>query len=310
MWGSILALIIVGMIGGDFIYATVIKHRLNKWEKNIPRDVDGVRQGCQEFTKGDGDIALLMIHGFGDSPAVYTNLAPALASMGFTCKTMRLHGFAEPMSKYSKTNLNLWIEALDNQIHQLHQSHSKIWIIAHSLGGAITIRYLLDHPQSVDGVILLAPLLEVSNDNSPLLPARTWHKFGTHCLFITTILENYLPVDIHDPKVREKHQVFCDRFIPRVVYNELFKLLDSINGKANEFNLPLLMMLSSDDKVINPKTAERFYEEAASTSKHIIFLKNSGHVIPLDYQWKDAVSDISEFIERNVTTHRKEHRER
>ncbi|MFH1861138.1 MAG: alpha/beta fold hydrolase [bacterium] len=324
MWGTILTILIGGVIGGDAAYNAIVKHRLNQWESHVSRDANGIRQGCQEFTTGNGDIALLMVHGFGDSPALYTRFAPALAEMGFTCKAMRLPGFAEPMTEYAKTSLNLWLEALDKEVNQLGQQHSKVWIVAHSLGGAIAIRYLMEDTikqsssanckqtlNGVDGVILLAPFLGVSSRRSPLFPARTWHKIGNRCLFITKIFENYLPIDAHDPDAKKSHEAYCDRFIPRNIYSELFKLLDSLKEKSGEFNLPMLMMLSIDDEVIEPKSAEQFYQESSSTArgatsargapsrKRLIVLENSGHVIPLDYEWKEAVSAISAFIYEN-----------
>lgn len=325
MWATILTILITGVIGGDAAYNTIINHRLKQWEDHVKRDTNGVRQGCQGFTTGNGDIALLMIHGFGDSPAVYTRFAPALAEMGFTCKVMRLPGFAEPMQEYAKTSLNLWLKALEQEIHQIRQQHSNVWIVAHSLGGAIAIRYLLENTitsdsntppiskqspfadcgqtlNGVNGVILLAPLLGISNQRSPLLPARTWQKIGNHCLFITKIFENYLPIDAHDPEVRESHAAYCDRFIPRRVYNELSKLLDSLEENRNsipvtgKFNIPMLMILSINDEVIDIKAAKRFYQESSSTRKHLVVLKNSGHVIPLDYEWKEVVYTIWAFI--------------
>ena len=328
MWGTILAILITGVIGGDAAYSTIIKHRLKQWESHVNRDTNGVRQGCQEFTTGNGDIALLMIHGFGDSPALYARFAPALAEMGFACKAMKLPGFAEPIHEYAQTSLNLWLEAVDQEVNQLRQQHSKVWIVAHSLGGAIAIRYLLENAmvsnsdtpltskqspsvaceqtlKGVDGVILLAPLLGISNQRSPLLPARTWHEMGSRCLFITNIFENYLPIDAHDPEARKSHTAYCDRFIPRKVYDELFKLMDSLKeNRANisgnsKFKLPMLMMLSINDEVIELKAAKQFYQESSSTHKRLIILKNSGHVIPLDYEWKEAVSAISAFIYEN-----------
>lgn len=295
MWSIILILVGI-IICGDFIYANIIKYRLKKWEENVKRDVDGVRQGCEEFTEGDGDIALLMVHGFGDSPTVYTKFAPALAKMGFICKVMRLPGFAEPMQKYSKTSLNLWLEKLGQEVDLLKQKYSKVWIIAHSLGGAITIRYLLENSQKVDGVILLAPLIKVSNQSVPFFSARVFFEIINHCLFITKIFENYIPLDIHNIEERKKYNISIDHFIPRNIYNGLFKLIDSFKGRWSEIKLPVLVILSGNDKVIDTKTAEHFYQEISSTDKQLIILKNSGHVIPLDYEWEEVVSAISTFI--------------
>ncbi|MBU0880354.1 lysophospholipase [Patescibacteria group bacterium] len=287
---------LIGIIIGDAIYSTIVKYRLKQWESHIERDIDGIQQGRQEFTVGNGEIALLMLHGFGDSPSVYKKIAPALAKKGFTCKAMRLPGFAEPMNKYAKTNMDLWLEALDREINQLKQNHKHVWIIAHSLGGAITIKYLLENPKAVDGVILLAPLIKVFNQCGSLFPTRMLYEIGIRCLFITKIFENYIPIDVNNPEEKKKYKIFCDRFIPRNIYNELFKLIDSFKGKEDKFNVPMLMILSQKDKIIESNASKQFFQKSSSTHKRLIVLENSGHVIPLDYEWKEAVSAILTFI--------------
>ncbi len=294
---SILVVLAACIISGDITYSVITNYRFKKWEKGIERDADGIRKGCREFSIGSGDTAVLLVHGFGDAPSIYHKFAPALSEMGFTCRAMRLPGFASPIAKYSKTSMKQWLQALEQEIQILRQTHKHVWIVAHSLGGAISIRYLLDNPQKADGLILLSPLIKVSNQRSPLLSAHAWHKIGKYSLFFTRVLENYFPVDVHEPAA--KNQVLCDRFIPRVVYNEMFQLLDSIYNRARELNLPLLMVLSQDDVVVDSQDAEHFYQQISSPYKNIIFLENSGHTIPIDYEWKYVVSIVSSFIQRS-----------
>ena len=68
------------VILGDLLYSLIAKARYRRWEAGIGRDADGVRLGCREFTLGDGEDAVLLVHGFGDSPSVFQRMAPALAA--------------------------------------------------------------------------------------------------------------------------------------------------------------------------------------------------------------------------------------
>src|SRR5262249_13628170 len=80
------AAILVLWFGIDFAYALLMKRRYARWEAGIERDPDGVRRGCREYTVGNGDTAVLFVHGFADAPTVYQRMAPALAEKGFTCR--------------------------------------------------------------------------------------------------------------------------------------------------------------------------------------------------------------------------------
>src|SRR5690606_36206522 len=83
---------------GDYLYYHVVSRRLAEWERGVVRDADGVREGCREFTMGNGSRqAILMVHGFNDSPRAYQKTASMLAVRGFTCRAMRLAGFGIPI---------------------------------------------------------------------------------------------------------------------------------------------------------------------------------------------------------------------
>ncbi|MCH8922653.1 MAG: hypothetical protein IIA67_05840, partial [Planctomycetes bacterium] len=69
-----LACLIALWLAGDFLHSRVVRFRLARWERRIERDEDGVRLGCADFTLGSGETALLLVHGFGDSPAVFLPL--------------------------------------------------------------------------------------------------------------------------------------------------------------------------------------------------------------------------------------------
>jgi esterase/lipase len=108
------------------------------------------------------------------------------------------------------------------------------------------------------------------------------------------VIENPIPVDIHDQA--SKQYVLSDRFIPRIVYDELFRLLNNIRGAEDKINIPMLMILAHDDVVIDNRAARDFYEHVSVPYKELVILNNTGHVIPLDYNWHDAADKISKFI--------------
>jgi alpha-beta hydrolase superfamily lysophospholipase len=199
------------------------------------------------------------------------------------------------MHRYVNTRLSSWLDTLDEEIDALKQNHTHVWIIAHSMGATLTIQYLLNNPDKVDGIVLIAPLFKVCNQRSPmLLPPEIWYKIARPCMFFTRVIENPIPVDIHDQA--SKQYVLSDRFIPRIVYDELFRLLNNIRGAEDKINIPMLMILAHDDVVIDNRAARDFYEHVSVPYKELVILNNTGHVIPLDYNWHDAADKISKFI--------------
>jgi len=293
-WLGLPAALLLLWLGGDFVYSRVVLHRLARVERATRRDAGGVREGCRAYSAGDGEVALLLVHGFNDCPAAFELLAPRLVQRGFHCRVMRLPGFAMPIEDYARTNRAAWRRALQEELTALRAGHRRVGLVAHSLGGAIAIDYLLDRPDAVEAAVLLAPLIDVSPRRSPLLPPRTWHSLGSRTLVFTRVVETPFPVDARSSAARayDRREVFT----PRSVFGEVYALLDGIEGRAPGFRTPLLMVLGAQDEVIDLGAAERFFRDCASPRKELLHLQKCGHMVPLDTGWETLPATISDFF--------------
>jgi esterase/lipase len=292
----VLLTLVVVWFWGDFIYSRIVAAQLRKWEATVQRDQNGVRIGCDAFAIGSGDTALLLIHGINDSPKLYEQMAPVLAEKGFRVRAMRLPGFAEPVEQYAKSNRKQWVESVEQEVEALRREGSEqVCIIAHSLGGAIAIAYLLKHPEAVDRVVLLAPAVAVSNRRSILLPVRTWHELGRRTLAFTRITKSPYAVDAHDSEARK--YPWMTPFVPLSIVDETFTLLDENQDQAGQIRVPLMMVLSKDDQVVDWLAAEEFFEQSASNEKRLRFMDDAGHTIPFDRGWQELTEEIAEFCQ-------------
>jgi carboxylesterase len=288
-----LAALVACLLIGDFTNTRIVQQRYEEWESSIERHADGIRVGCRDFTVGEGEKALLFIHGYSDSPAMFRKLAPRLAELGFTSRAMLRPGCARPMELYAEATKEQWSEALGQEIAALGETHEEVYIVGHSLGGAIAIDYLLDNPDAADGLILLAPLIAVATDRSPMLPARSWHKLGKKLLLFTDLVENLPSVEAHSAEARAYDMY--SRFYPSRLYDDLFEITDNIEGRAGELTLPMLMVLSRNDDIIDSEAARVYYEESSSRQKELLWMEDAGHMIPIDTGWEELAEEIARF---------------
>lgn len=290
---ALLALVFI-WIAGDFIYSQWVGYRIQQWEASIERDFAGVQKDFGEFDIGDGKTALLLVHGFNDSPSAYAKLAPELATHGFHCRVTRLPGFAKPVPEYGRTKHENWIQHVTREIGLLKQTHDRVFVIAHSLGGATMINVMLENQPDVDGVILLSPAVEVSSQRSPVLSTRAWHEIGRRLLLFTRVVENPFTIDARDPVEAGKKER-CP-FSPIAVIDEMFALIDKNRGRASEITTPTLFVLTENDRVIDFESCKKFYEELGSSDKRLVLNNRAGHALPYDYGWEQIAVETIEFI--------------
>lgn len=289
-------LLLIGIwLLADLAYAWSVQRSVARWEASVERGEDGVRRGCEAYSLGDpSDTPLLMIHGISDSPHVYRKVAQLLAEEGAYCRCMRLAGFGESVEAYQQASIDDWLASVDQEVQRLRDNGQPVYIVAHSLGGAIALQYTLRHPKQVDALVLVAPAIEVSSDRSPLLPVRFWHSLLGWLLQFTQVTYSPFGVDALDPA--EQVNDLRTPFLPTRVIDQVFDLIDLNRDIAPRIQVPVLMCLARQDHVIDNEAAQRFFEQLGSSRQELVEFPNSAHALLVDYQWRDFAAAVKDFI--------------
>lgn len=287
--------IVAVWIVGDFLYARVIDWKVAAWEATVQRTDQGVLVGCEAFSVGEGETALLLVHGINASPHHYAKMAPRLAEAGFHCRVMRLPGFSEPMEKYAASTSENWVASVRSNLASLRENHKRVGLFAHSLGGAVAIRTLIEEPGAADFAVLAAPAIGVSSNRSPVGTTRFWHEIGKRTLLSTRVMQSPFGIDVHDSE--QADYPGRSPFTPVAVVDELFQLMDANLADAEKYRTPTLVILTDQDVVIDWQAAKALYESVPAEPKRIVMLEDSGHAIPLDYGWEQACEETVAFAE-------------
>jgi carboxylesterase len=277
---------------GCTAYSGVVNARWRAWEGRVSRHPDGVRVGCEPYGLGEGRSAVLLVHGFGDNPSIWHPMAERLAAGGLHCRAMRLPGFGGTMAERRSVNLGVWSRALADEVAALDASHDEVWIVAHSLGATLAVRHVLNGGDEVAGLVLLAPLVEVSGRRSPLLGARAWFE----------VLGRFVPLaeSVFGEDVRRElpaGRPAVERFIPVNVFRALFQATDEIAGQAGELRVPLYAALSPHDRVADSAAARAWLLGTSKVPRRrVVWARESAHLIPLDHDAAWVGDEVLAFI--------------
>jgi carboxylesterase len=280
---------------GDLTYASMVSRAARRWEATVERDAHGVQLDARPITLAGGDTAILLVHGFNDIPRTFERMAPALHQSGFTVRAVRLQGFGVPAEQMHDCTWEQWVQLVVGELAVLRKNHSRVVLTGHSLGGAVALAAVRETPELVDGLALMAPAIEVSNQRSPLLPTRFWRALGDRLLWFSTIYQSpYDRNDCSDPQYRNPS--WKSPFSSRNIVQQTFGLMDHNRHVAAAIYLPVLMFLSRNDQVTDWQAAERYFNRLGSRQKQLRFYDTSGHAMTVDQDWQSITGDLVEFV--------------
>ena len=131
---------------------------------------DGARIRHAYWSVENPKGSVLLLPGFSEFIEKYIEVADDLTARGYAvhCVDWRSQGLS---SRSLEDTHKVHIESFDQYLSDLHRliqvlirgdTPKPVFIVAHSMGGHIALRYLHDHPHAVSGAILSAPMVEIN----------------------------------------------------------------------------------------------------------------------------------------------------
>lgn len=297
---GVLATIAAIWVIGDYVHSRIVSSAFKDFEAGIERTANGVQKGAESFTLPGDDIALLLVHGFNDTPQTFAPMIPAFRDQGYTITGLRLPGFGVAVEQMHTCRCEDWVQAVEDRARELNQSGKRVYVVGHSLGGAVCLAVMRRAPECVAGAALLAPAIDVSNQRSPIFPTRFWRKLGNSLLIFSNVYQSpYDRNDCRDPEY--KNPDYKSPFSTRNIVDQSFRLMDENQLAADSIRTPLLMVLSRNDQVTDWSQAEQYFSRLGSVDKELIFYDDSGHALTVDVDRENIANDIIQFITTQTT---------
>jgi alpha-beta hydrolase superfamily lysophospholipase len=291
--------VLAAFLGINALHAIWIGVRRRRWEARIRRGPDGVAEGAEAYTVGDGPVAVLWLHGFADTPQTFRRMAERLAATGrYTCRAMRFTGAAEALPVAARQTVESALSDLRAEVAGLRRRHRQVWLAGHSMGASIGLLAVLEDRSLADGIVVLAPMIRVSRRRSPLLPPQVWFILARLTLPLTPTFESCFSVDavaVDDPAFTYHR----DRFIPFATYRTVFRVTAALAGRGRELRVPVFAALPEDDRVVDMPAARRWLAECPEP-KRVMTLPDTAHAIPLEAGWRHVTDEIANFIQNRA----------
>ena len=167
----------------------------------------------------------------------------------------------------------------------------RIFLLGHSNGGQVVLRFAIEHGDAVAGVIVSNPSLRIA---MPIPPAKLWlgrmlMRFAPWITLKANTPSGGMTSDPHIQASYRGDRLRHDRISPPLFFG-MVEGGASIIARAEEIHTPLLLVLSGGDIVVDPVAGRAFFERVGSKDKTLSFHPEMLHE-PLNDIGREAVID-------------------
>jgi alpha-beta hydrolase superfamily lysophospholipase len=246
---------------------------------------------------------LVIAHGLGEHSGRYDNVVERLVPEGISIWALdhRGHGQSEGI-KGHVFSFYQYIAELYRMVEIARDKMPegvKIFLLGHSLGGLIALRFVASFPKMIDGVIVSSPALGLTSD----IPAAK--------AFAGKIMSAFFPTfgfgnDLDVSKISHDEDVVRAYMDDPLVHNrvsarwftEFLSAMKAAGHSAPEIKIPILMQLAGDDHLTNAGTSANFFEALGSEDKTLHIYKDLYHEIYNEKkeQRKQVLDDLNEWL--------------
>ncbi len=235
------------------------------------RQGDRVADSTEGYALGPNDTptAILLIHGFSDTPRTWQREARALAELGYRVVV--------PEISHEATE-KAWFATLNTHLAELKAHHRHVLLWGHSMGGALATT--LAAQTEVDALVLWAPFFAPRMGR---LPARI--LFILHRLFLRI---PQTPTFFRSVRVVHGDEALTYR-VRKIIPTRTFAaaLRTQYLAQRAHPSCPMVLLLSQRDTVVNNRVTLRQLPSATLLWAHSPY---SSHALPNAADWRENLS--------------------
>lgn len=176
----------------------------------------------------------------------------------------------------------------------------KLFLLGHSMGGALSLSYAFEHQDRLDGLILSAPAAKLGAAPLPVrvvgrVLSTVAPKAGVFTIDSSAISRDPEIVRLYDTDPLNFHGK-----LPARTIGELSDAIGSFPERVEGLTVPLLTMHGSADRVTPPEGSEMILERAGSKDKSIIRYPGLYHELLNEPERQQVLDDIVAWIDARL----------
>jgi acylglycerol lipase len=276
------------------------------WQDAVEiRSDDGVNLALRSATMAGAVLAdVVLVHGLGEHSGRYEHVAAVLAGRGLrTCAwDLRGHGRSGGARGDAERHAML-VEDLALVVAHFTGRGRPWFLLAHSLGGQLALRYLEERQPDCAGAAILAPWLRLAFDPPwwrlvlARAALRVWPAFAQRTGNVWARLSRDTAHLATLPDLELVHHRLSAR-----LYFGLRAAGEAALEDAARLRVPLLLMHGEDDPITCAAATRELYARAGSADKTLRTYPGVRHEIHNDLGREQVLAEVADWLVARVPT--------
>jgi alpha-beta hydrolase superfamily lysophospholipase len=249
---------------------------------------------------------LVIAHGLGEHGGCYDHAAELLASQPGLVDVLAFDFRGHGRSPGGRGAVRRYDDLVDDLRAAVawtaeHRPGRPVFVLGHSNGGQVALRMVLEDQPDLAGLVLSNPSLKLAVD---VPTVKLWLGRLLRIVSPGTTLGGDLDSALlsRDPEFDARRRA-DDLRHSRVSAPLFFGMVEGgpkLLERAGEIQLPLLLILSGSDPIVDPQTARTFFERAASPDKTLRLDPDAVHEPFSDLGREQVVDDLAAWLRRHL----------
>ena len=232
----------------------------------------------------EAQAAVLFVHGIVGTPNHFAEFVERVPD-GISVWDILLDGHGGSVRDFSHTSMQKWEEQVKNAVDELCTTHSKIYIVAHSMGTLFAIDRAIEN-EAVKGLFLLAVPLKIAP--KPRMVSNLCKVY----------FDKIRPDDEVAQAAKRCYGIAQDKnpfhyfgWLPR--YLELFAKVRKTRKRIQELQTPCRAYQSARDELVSGASAKWLLQ---NENVSLVSLKNSGHYYYTPEEFDFLLNEFENFL--------------
>ncbi len=236
-------------------------------------------------------MGVVLLHGYMAAPPEVRELADYLGRKGYWVYAPRVRGHGTSPDDLATRTYQDWVASIDEAYTIANSSCKRVVVGGFSTGAGLALDLAARGVENLAGIFAVSPPLRLQDFSTRFVPAvDTWNRW-MDLVGLDGAKKEFIPNDPENPHINYTRN-------PIGGVRELGLLMEALEPKLPSIQLPVLVVQSDGDPLVDPKGSRRIFERLGSKDKQYLLFDIKRHGILLGEGSHQVHRAIGNFIAR------------